>query len=342
MSDYLLAMLQVDPAANIKVQPFNSETKLGVSDNRYQLFASLAKKKDEPDQVHVYHCIPHRYRRPVGAKKCFGFCVFETMNPPADWIRMMNEMDAVITASVFNERIFRTHGVTVPIHVIPHCFDAKLFNKEVQPTGRYNMKTFLAMGTWKMRKNWETLIKAFYDAFDKKDNVCLLIKTDKPKDLEMMVQRVKRSSEWRTKDTAPIFAEQRTHCNFEEIPQFMKKGDFYISCSIGEGFGISGAHAMALNIPVITTKFGGCTEYAKQDNCTFIEPKHYKTYPVMDGIPQFANCIWPVINTIDVKEKMIEVLKNSPTEKTQKAYEFAHDNLSYDVIGKKYLEVLSA
>ena len=339
--EYLLSILHCDPNVNLKLNYLNKITTLGVSPNRQQIFAALEKKPEESDHIAVFHCIPHRYRRPPKAKKCIGICLFETINPPKDWIKMMNSMDAIITASEFNKNIFLTSGLTVPIHVVPHTFDPKMFNREVSHNGRYDLTTFISIGTWKKRKNWETLIKAFYDAFEKKDRVCLLIKTDKPKELEVAVRTIKLTGEWRSKDTAPIFAENKTNCVFEEIPAFMKKGDIYVSCSLGEGFCLPSFHAMALGIPVIITKFGGCLEYAKPEYCTYIEPHSYKTYPDMDKIPQFRNCIWPVIRIGEVKDKMRQVWQDKQVkDKSDAGYDFVHANFNYDVIGKKMLEAI--
>lgn len=341
--EYILAMKRADPSLRVKVHPYNAKTKnLGISPNRAQMFAAMEKAATSPDSVNVYHSIPHRYRRPRDAKKHLGMCLFETMNPPKSWVDMMNEMDGILTASDFNKRIFQANGVKVPISNIPHCFDPKMFNKDVAHNGRYNMFTFFAMGTWKIRKNWEPLIKAFYDAFEDRDAVCLVIKTDKPVLLKEMVERVKRTCEWRGKNTAPIYADTSTHCNFEDIPSIMRKGDIFVNPSLGEGFGIPGMHAMALGIPVLTTKFGGALEYAKPEHTTYIEPKHYKTYPTMDNIPQFRNCIWPVVRIGEIRDKLRFMKDNyaEVKEKASLAYNFVHDKFTYDSIGKQFLEVV--
>lgn len=339
--DYILAMKHVDPALQIKLRYVNAAIKIGVSPNRQQLFAAMQKLKDEEHQVSVYHTIPHLYKRVPTAQKHVGVCLFETINPPKSWVNMMNQMDAIITASDFNKNIFATNGVAKPINVVPHAFDPRLFHKDVQAIGRYRQFTFLAMGTWKTRKNWDVLIKAFYDGFERKDNVCLLIKTDKPKELAAEVVRIKRTGSWRSKETGPIYTEEKTNCSFEDIPAFMKKGDVYICASLGEGFGLPGLHAMALGIPVITTKFGGALQYAKPETCTYIEPKSYKTYPTMDRIPQFANCIWPVIQMEDVRDVMRQVYENIPRDKVAFAYDYVQKNFNYDVIGRRFIEALT-
>lgn len=339
--EYLLAMLSVEKDFDIRVNFLNAVTNDGVSKNRQQIFQSMKNKKVSKPQVSLFHSIPHLYKRIQSADKHLGFCIFETINPPQKWISQMNDMDGIITASQFNANIFKENGVTKPISVIPHCFNKMMFNKDIKPTGRYAKTTFLAIGTWKNRKNWEVLIKAFYDAFENKNNVCLLIKTDNTDSLRTMVSRIKRTCEWRSKNTAPIYAEESGKCTFEDIPQIMAKGDIYINASLGEGFGIPGLHAMAMGLPVITTRFGGALEYAQPDLCSYIEPDGYKTYNTMDGIPQFQSCIWPVIKIGAVRDAMLEVFHNYPTAKRNAAYIYAHNNYTYEVIGPKFIKAVT-
>jgi len=236
--DYILAMLRVNPDVDIRAHYINHRLGLGMSRNRKQLFTALNKKDPLEPNVNLYHCIPPRYRRPPGKTKHFGFCVFETINPPTEWIPQMNNMDEILTASQFNKSIFENHGVKRPVHVIPHCFDEKMFNKGVKACGRYNQTTFISVGAWKLRKNWENLIKSWYQAFELRNSVCLLIKTDKPQELKALVEHIKRTSEWRAKPTAPIYCEDEPICDFEDIPKILRKGDIYISVSLGEGFGL--------------------------------------------------------------------------------------------------------
>lgn len=340
--DYILAMSRVDPNVDIRTHYINRRLGLGMSKNRQQIFAALNKKDPSDPSINLYHCIPPRYRRPPGKTKHFGFCVFETISPPAEWIVQMNNMDSILTASQFNKSVFESHGVKRPIHLVPHCFDEELFNKKVKAPGRYNQTTFISIGAWKARKNWETLIKAWYQAFELRHEVCFLIKTNKPHELKCLVQHIKKTSEWRSKPTAPIYCEDEPVCNFEDIPKILRKGDIYISASLGEGFEISGLHAMALGIPVITTRFGGVLEYAKADLCTYLEPQKYRSIPVMDGIPQLNNCIWPHLTIGEISNKMRQVMHEVKDRevKAEKAYRYVHEKFSYQTIGAKLLETL--
>lgn len=341
--EYILSMLGQSSSLNIKIHPLNKQLELGVSKDRHQLLLSMTKVPNDPECVNLYHCIPSRYRQPKGPRKHIGVGLFETINPPKQWINMMNDMNAIITASEFNKGVFEANGVKVPIHKIPHCFDPKMFNRDIKDKGRYGMFTFITVGTWKQRKNWEGLIKAFYDAFEESDGVCLLAKTDKPTELKMAVERIKTTGEWRSKKTAPIFAEQKAFCNFEDIPSIMKKGDVYVSASLGEGFGLPGLHAMALGIPVLTTRFGGALEYARPEFSTYIEPKNYRTHTALDNIPQFRNTIWPVIKIDEIRDKLRYMKENydSVRQKASAGYDYVHKNFTYDSIGQKFLQVIN-
>lgn len=338
---YVLAMLRYLPNDfDIKVHFLNSTINTGISKNRQQIFGALRRKESKQPQVNLFHSIPQLYRRPMEGKKHIGFCIYETIDPPKTWIDSMNSVDKIITASHFNEGVFRQSGVSVPIDVVPHCFDPELFNEDVKPKGRYNKFTFLSIGTWKNRKNWEMLIKAFYDGFENKDNVCLLIKTDNSQALQSLVHRVKKTCEWRSKETAPIYAEESNHCCFEDIPKIMKKADAYVCPSLGEGFCLPSLHAMSLGIPLIITKYSGPLEYAKENYCTYIQPNGYKTYGVMDGIPQFNNKIWPVLKIGAIRDAMRSVLQNYPIDKRNAAYEYVHNHLTYKQIGPKFIEAV--
>lgn len=231
----LLSLKYTHPEIDIKCKFYNTGF-IGVSKNRIQQFKAMEDPKNTEGRINIFHSVPQKFKRVTGATKNIGMCVFETLNLPKDWVVFMNEMDAILTASEFNKGIFKTHGVKVPIHVIPHCFDPLMFNKNIQSVGRYSKTTFLAIGSWKQRKNWPVLIKGFYEAFDAKDQVCLLIKTDHPEPLKKNVELIKNTTKWKSKDTAPIYADQTPVCTFEEIPQIMKRGDIYVNASLGEGF----------------------------------------------------------------------------------------------------------
>lgn len=335
--DYILSMLSFNPGIDIKSVPYNISIRSGISLSRQNMFNRLIQVKLKPPFICLSHSTPDRFIKLKGASLNVGFCIFETISIPDTWVKQMNTMDLIITASDFNKNCFIQNGVKTKVSVIPHCFDPDIFNDKVESSGKYNLFTFLAMGTWRKRKNWEVLIKAFYREFSEKDNVCLLIKTDKSSEMQSMITMVKKSNEYKGKSTAPIFLESNSLCAFEEIPKIMSKADVYINTSLGEGFGYCGLHAMALGIPIIVTKFGGSLEYAKPELCTYLEPSGYVTIPNLDNFPQFRNAVWPKIEENEICSKMRWSLDNFSILKLKAklGYNFVHTLMTYSTIGKK-------
>jgi len=339
--EYILAMLSVKNDQDINLEPLKPPTRKGVSPKRFKFFNDLYKLHPKtPPMTVVNHCIPSVYRTAKKFAKHVGFCVYETVDIPKHWVKNVNKMDHVITCSDFNRQSMLQAGVRKPISLIPHTFDPGMFHKGIEPNSRFRRKTFFAMGTWRSRKNWETLIRAFYGAFTHSDDVCLLIKTNNPDELRKMVRRIKMGKKWRQKATAPIYADQHGQVTFEEIPALMRQGDFYISCSLGEGFGLPGLHAMALGMPVVTPAFGGSLEYAKPEFTTHIPIAGMERRQKLDGISQFRDKMWPVIREEDVARTMQKVVASPPVRKTHEAYEYVHKHFTYDVIGPKFLEVV--
>ena len=338
---YLRAIQKVQPERSVKVSAINgiSSFKKGVSEEYRKWFMKLRDTPAEASYISIQHCIPRIYISDK-AQKRIGVAVYETIDPPRNWIEKMNEMDLIVTASHFNEGIFKNAGLRVPLRVVPHCFDSEMFHKDVRPSGRFNMFTFFYMGTWRKRKNFVPLLRAFYDGFAFKDNVCLLLKTDKSKQLKNTIRTVK-NEKWKTKDTAPVYIEEET-VDFEEIPKIMKKADVYISPSLGEGFNIPSAHAMALGIPLIITRYGGCLEFAKPELCTYLHPKGYRKIPQMDGLSQFAGKIWPNIPMEEIRDKMLFAYHSRKhiQEKAKQAYEYVHQHFNDEIIGRRLVSVI--
>jgi len=313
---------------------------LGVSPERNDLFLKLSQKELSEEHASIYHCIPTAYPKDDKSKVKIGFTVYETIDPPKEWIHEMNKMDLIITPSHFNKNVFVTGGLKTKCEVVPHCFNPALFNDEVRCNGRYNKFTFLSMGTFRKRKNFDLLINAFYDGFTNKDNVCLLIKTDKGKQMGHLVNSIKADN-YKSKDTAPIYVDDEI-LDFEDIPSFMKKADVFVSPSAGEGFCLPSMHALALNIPIIVTKYGGALEYAKPEFSTYFIPYGYTKKPVLDGFPQFANKIWPDIKVSEVRDKMLFAYHSlSALQKiTRDGYQFVHDHFNYKIIGHRFVNVV--
>ncbi len=311
-----------------------------VSDEKYEFFIKMTKKERDPDAIQIYHCIPTLQKRIDKLKKNLGFATFETFEPPDDWLKVLNQNDALIVPSKFNYDVFAHAKVKKPIFYIPHCLDFDLYNKDVMPIKKYDGFTFLFMGTWKKRKGYVQLLEAWFTEFTDKDGVNLVIKTDKPQSAETYVKQAKKELGI-TKGFAPIFFERKV---FDEttLPRYIKSFDCLISPTAGEGFYLPGLQCMSLGVPVIISNFSGCKDYANDKTATLLEPRGYILHNNMDRIPQFINKKWVFITVKDIKESMRYVLNNPQVvkEKADNAYTCVREKFNYQRIERLFTEMI--
>jgi len=295
-----------------------------------------------PRAIQVYHCIPPMQARFPRTDRAIGFATFETFEPPIQWVDLLNRMDSVVCPSYFNYKIFAHAGVKRPLFYLPHCFDTSLWNDKTLPLNKFPAYTFLFIGSWRRRKGWAELVEAYLREFDAKDNVQLLIKTDKSQLATQDIEKIRREIDIK-KDYPPIVLERRV---FDEInlPSFYKTADCLVMPTLGEGFGLPAMQCMAIKVPVIVTNFSGCQDYAAEERCTLLEPEGFILRPNMDQIAQFANKKWPRISIDSVQKAMRSVFSDREKAKTKadKAYEYVHQNFSYTVAATSFGKVMES
>jgi glycosyltransferase involved in cell wall biosynthesis len=339
-SDLIFSLLATNKF-HIKVNCINGRPTLTYLSKEYHdKIQCLINNKLYSNLIQIYHCIPNmQFRFPKG-QRSIGFATFETFNPPDNWIRILNNMDAVICPSMFNYKIFAHAGVEKPLFYIPHCFDKNLYNKNVQPTVVRDKFTFLYFASWKRRKGWEVLLNAYFEYFKQSDNVQLLIKTDKINVADSDIEKIKLQHK-NKKDLPEILLERRIYNNVE-LPNFLKSAHCLVMPTLGEGFGLPALQCMALKIPVIVTNFSGCQDYASEETSFLIEPAGFIMEQSMDQISQFANKKWPYLTVSSVGEKMIEVFNKYEyaSAKASYAYDFVHEQFAYDVAARSFANML--
>ncbi len=326
---------------DIKINIFgNKPSNPAVSDEKYELFMKMVKKEDDPERIQIYHCIPTLQRREKRKNRSIGFGVYETFQPIPKWIEILNKNDAIVVPSKFNYKIFAHAPIKKPLFHIPHSIDTNLYNIGIKPSNIYNKFTFLFMGTWKKRKGYDQLFEAWFSEFSDKDNVQLIIKTDKPKQAEVYAGNKKKQMGI-NKGIAPILFENKV---FNEImlPKFVKSAHCLISPSLGEGFGYPGLQSMALGVPVIITNFSGCQDYANEDTATLLEPNGFIFHKDMDGIPQFRSKKWAFVEVSSIRKSMRYVLNNPQKikEKAKNAYSYVIEKFNYKVIEDLFTKMI--
>jgi len=306
-----------------------------ITSGSYSIFNELSKTKSTNNQIQIYHCVPDQQRRVKRKIYSAGFGIFETIAPPDYWYDILNTNNAVLCPSMFTVKLFEK--CDVPVHYVPHCIDPVIYNKDVEPLIKVEKFVFLFIGSWKERKGYRTLLKAWFDEFDEGDNVQLIIKTDKVISAEKDVSNIRNGREY----TAPVTILNEI-IGDTDIPKLMRSANCLVAPSLGEGFYLPGIQAMAVGTPVIVTGYSGPTDYANEETALLLEPEGFVKVPLLDNIPQFKDCSWAFISVKQLRDKMRVALENRELvqKKAEKAYKFVRENFSYQKTAESFDKAL--
>lgn len=142
---------------------------------------------------------------------------------------------------------------------------------------------FYSVFQWHNRKGYDILLNAYYKAFNENDNVILILKVnplgngyDK---IKQDILNIKKNLN--LKWYPPIYL-SRDLVSKGQIGGLHDYGDCFVSSHHGEGWGMPIHDAMYFGNQIITTKYGGVTEFLDESSAHLI---NYKLGPVsgMDG-----------------------------------------------------------
>lgn len=282
-----------------------------------------------------------------------GYTIWETTKLHPKWKHYINDnVEACMVGCEWNVDVFKNSGVTVPLHVIPHCLSIDDINTDIKPFDIHGVEKdtfmFYSVFQWVERKSPLDLIKAYWHAFPDKENVALVLKTyrsdysDGEKEaIRTTIRRLKKVSP--ALNYPPIYLILNM-LSEEEITSLHVRGDCYASLDRGEGFGLSPYQAGAAGNPIIVTGFGGTTEFAKPDNSYLVD---YVEQPVF-GMPwspwyRLEQC-WAQASAKHGADLMKHVYNNQEEAKDRgkKLQSFIKDNFSMDKIGNRIIDVIKS
>ncbi len=259
-------------------------------------FDSVCNRSIDYETV-IIHTIPELYtywREREKDKYLIGYTVWETTKPPDHWKDLINQLDHLLVPTEWNKTVFREHGITIPIDVLPHMSEFRgqpARNEEMlNPTN--DRFLFYIISTWTERKAIWKLIDAYVEAFDENDRVELLIKTSKgdvrnPRNILLRYfghtyQPVRKTftrymKQFKNQPKISLVADDSKPKEY--IRQLHTRGDCYVSLCRGEGWGIGSFEAARFGKPVIMTGFGGQTDYLHPDYSWRVD---YELIPVVD------------------------------------------------------------
>ncbi|MEQ8191112.1 MAG: glycosyltransferase, partial [Candidatus Eremiobacterota bacterium] len=246
---------------------------------------------------------------------------------PEEYVRNFNSyLDGITVNSAYVKKILIDNGVVIPVYVTSLGADHAL----KIPPKEYNGYTgkafkFLHISSGFPRKGIDILLKAYIETFSADDEVTLIIKTfpNIHNTVEKDIEEIKYNN-----PGCPEIILINKDLDYGYIVDLYKTCDVLVAPSRGEGFGLPVAEAMLLDIPVITTAYGGQTDFCTEETAWLIDYKFSKARTHLD----LANSVWVEPDTGHLARLMKEITdlpQEKIKEKTDRAKNYILNNFKW-------------
>jgi glycosyltransferase involved in cell wall biosynthesis len=260
------------------------------ADNRYaHLYVSDTGRLPHP--VNLVHMNP---MEAAGIRRQFphwftgGFTAivpfWELPVPPDEWLPLLDQYDAVLSATWYMREIFAAH-CSVPVRHYPIGIrvDAPAPRDGVRARFSIAASAFAVYANFDLnssigRKNPQAVVAAFRSAFAGDRDAVLVLKVNgqphDPQD-QRFIDECRASA-----DVRIVFE----HLSYAEVLSLTAACDAYISLHRAEGLGLGPMEAMALGVPVIATAWSGPMDYLDDASAILIP---YRMIRVVDRLPDY-------------------------------------------------------
>jgi len=291
---------------------------------------------------------------------------WESDKVPSNWIGMAKDLNInnFATPSTWNSLIYsRAFGREV--HTLPHVIECDLkvskekFSFEDQLENNFKI---IAISQWQPRKDFETLIRAFYTALHDKSDAVLIIKayrdlmdsndSQKKETLEI-IKQVEHIKNTVFTESKPFSHPEPHQCKTifiggllqkERLNRLISISDAYSSCTKGEGFGLPISEAMALSKPVIVPNATGHMDFVTDEN--FLIEGHWDVAHSLPSYPCDSRFYYSHISSAAEQIKKCYVMWKTEKQKLESIGKRNRESLlagefTMDSVGNSFFEFLN-
>lgn len=266
---------------------WNSGAPACLDQQTYLTLQDYSHKPGAPDDTLLHWSVASEFKGRQGHQRAIGHAIFETNSLPQDFVAGCNRMDAIIVPTPFHQTSFREAGVQSPIAVIPEGVDTQRF-QPIGPTLHVIPErfTFLCIAQVTYRKGLDLLLSAFLDLFQKHEDVQLVLRcyiTDGgAQDMARVAQIIKTLRQEKKADKGHIFLLETVPD--QHLPALYRSAHVLVAPFRGEGWGLPITEALASELPVIATGWGGPMSYLSEDVAHLLP---YQLKPIPQDIPDY-------------------------------------------------------
>ena len=289
----------------------------------------LLSKRENPVWVCARNMYPPASDGMTGHINMLSSYGWEESEFPKEYVREFNRnLSGVTVVSEYVKRVLVNNGVSVPVGVISNGVD-HLYNKyaDAEPLKLTDKSfSFLYISSCFPRKGADVLLKAYFNVFSGHDDVSLIIKTfpNPHNDVPELLEGLRKAH-----SCPPEVVYISEDWEDEKIAGLYKSADVFAAPTRGEGFGLPMAEAMLYGLPVITTGYGGQSDFCTSETSWLID---YSFSEAKTHIGQL-NSFWAEPDIKCLESMLAEFPKLSEAavrRKTEKARQFILENFTWD------------
>ena len=209
-------------------------------------------------------------------KNKFGIWNYETTILPKGFAKNYKYVDKVLPSSNFSKKIFTDNGIPDDNQVvIPHGISLERIKDKCPLKTSKKYKILGVFGQIHLRKNLPGLLEAYGKAFNKNDDVCLVLKISTGQSNVPSIDFKKILSSWKNK--------YKNYPEIEVIDQYIgdldplyNACDVIITLSFAECFWMVGLEGMAADKIIVSPRYGGQLDYLNDENSILIDGKEIR------------------------------------------------------------------
>lgn len=305
----------------------------------------MVRHEPVDDEINLIITNPMFWRMNTQSKRNWVFLVWEgshipkcylqeCMNPEIEYIFVPSEHTKQAVFNSIDDKDMIRLDIEPKIKVMPHGVDLNLFYPKEKP----KKCTFVANKGFRNledRGGIQYLIKAYMEEFVEKDNVELLIKINPAYGVPNLMKLIEQVAP--RKENLPLVNIETADMPYNKLVDLYNRGTVFVSPTRAEAYNIPCIEAMACGLPVITTNFGGQTDYCSNETGWIIGGE--LTQVEHEVMYEEVKWLTPDIKQLRNALREAYTKPDSVLEKGKKALEVSRKN-TWDVTAKKICDLI--